>query len=424
MCGMFVSEHMCEQNGKWGKATQRQQALYRRADEIRTEFGRDYTRILHSTAYRRLKHKTQVFFATQNDHVCTRIEHVNHVASVSYTISERLGLNTELVQAIAIGHDLGHAPFGHHGEEVLSMLANRSYKEKFWHERHGLRVVDSIETLAGPDGVHNNLALTYAVRDGIISHCGEVDQNAIKPRDEAVLLEEINRKNEFQPYTWEGCVVKLADKIAYLGRDIEDALTLRVISPVHTRELIKQVKKQLGINISSISNTAIMHSFIVNLCESSNPESGLMMSPEYLELMAMIKSFNYQAIYGHRRLTYYKKYATLILESVFAVLQECSTHGDIMENVINLRELYPQLGQYFLEWMLKYSDVGRSMLQNRANQRNWPKGLATPIRRGQNKVIYFVESNPTDYTLACIDFMAGMTDNFAERVFREITSLN
>lgn len=421
MNGLFFSERMWEHNGKWDKAIQRQQQLYQRPDDIRTEFGRDYTRILHSTAYRRLKHKTQVFFATQNDHVCTRIEHVNHVASVSYTISEQLGLNTELVQAIAIGHDLGHAPFGHHGEEVLSKL---SPQENFWHERHGLRVVDLIETLAGPDGVHNNLALTYAVRDGIISHCGEVDQNAITPRDEAISLEEINRKNEFQPYTWEGCVVKLSDKIAYLGRDIEDALTLRVISPVHTRELIKQVKKQLGINISSISNTAIMHSFIVNLCESSNPERGLMLSPEYLELMAMIKKFNYQAIYGHRRLDYYKKYATLILESVFAVLQECSIRGDIMENVSNLRELYPQLGQYFLEWMLKYSDVGRNMLQNRANQRLWPKGLATPIRRGQNKVIYFVASNPTDYTLACIDFMAGMTDNFAERVFREITSLH
>ena len=184
----------------WNIATGRNQELYHRDDDIRTSFGRDYTRILHSSAYRRLKHKTQVFFATQNDHICTRIEHVNHVASVSHTISNYLGLNAELVGAIATGHDLGHAPFGHQGEVVLRKIA-KNINSDFWHERHSLRIVDEIDTILGPDGKEHNLGLTYAVRDGIISHCGEVDQEALRPRTEYIQLEQISSANQYQPFT-------------------------------------------------------------------------------------------------------------------------------------------------------------------------------------------------------------------------------
>ncbi len=114
-----------EQNSRWNEAISRRREIYKRADDIRTEFSRDYNRILHSTAYRRLKHKTQVFFATGHDHICTRIEHVNHVASVSNTIANYLGLNIELTNAIAVGHDLGHAPFGHQGEDVLAEITQK-----------------------------------------------------------------------------------------------------------------------------------------------------------------------------------------------------------------------------------------------------------------------------------------------------------
>ena len=106
-------------NPIWNKFIDREETIYQRPNDIRSEFARDYTRILHSNGYRRLKTKTQVFFATKNDHICTRIEHVNHVASVSTTIAKNLGLNEELVNAIALGHDIGHAPFGHHGETVI-----------------------------------------------------------------------------------------------------------------------------------------------------------------------------------------------------------------------------------------------------------------------------------------------------------------
>jgi dGTPase len=105
--GKFLNVAANESNEKCNNIFKRENSLYKREDDIRTEFGRDYTRILHSLAYRRLKHKTQVFFNTQNDHICTRIEHVNHVESVSFTIADYLGLNTELTKAIAVGHDLG-----------------------------------------------------------------------------------------------------------------------------------------------------------------------------------------------------------------------------------------------------------------------------------------------------------------------------
>ena len=136
-----------ENNPNWDKIISRQSPLYNRNNFMRSEFERDYTRIIHSTAYRRLKHKTQVFFSPENDHICTRIEHVTHVESISYTIAKNLGLNTELTKAIAVAHDVGHSPFGHEGEKILSEISNRDLGISFWHEKYGLELVDNIELL-------------------------------------------------------------------------------------------------------------------------------------------------------------------------------------------------------------------------------------------------------------------------------------
>ena len=136
-----------EKNPKWLSLIERQTKLYDRPDDVRSPFARDYTRILHSMAYRRLKHKTQVFFNIDNDHICTRMEHVAHVESVSSTIAKTLGLNTELTKAIAIGHDLGHAPFGHQGETIIKELSQKYLGKNFWHEQNGLRFVDLVELL-------------------------------------------------------------------------------------------------------------------------------------------------------------------------------------------------------------------------------------------------------------------------------------
>ena len=242
-------------NSKWENVISRLSPLEKRYDDIRTEFDRDYTRIIHSNAYRRLKHKTQVFFSPENDHICTRIEHVTHVDSISYTIASYLGLNTELTKAIAVAHDLGHSPFGHEGEKILSKISQRDLGTSFWHEKNGLHFVDSIELLEGHDGYKKNLNLCYGIRDGIISHCGEIDENSLKPRDKFIDLNDYIHPNQYSPYTWEGCVVKIADKISYIGRDIEDAISLGILDE-HLDELYNVLHYNL---YESLNNSTIIN---------------------------------------------------------------------------------------------------------------------------------------------------------------------
>ena len=150
---LFRNVATIEGNDKWEKCLSRVSPLLSKPYDIRSQFDRDITRIIHSSAYRRLKHKTQVFFATNNDHVCTRIEHVGHVASISKTIAKALGLNVSLVEAIALGHDLGHSPFGHHGERIIEKIMQKEgFEGSFWHEKNSLRFIDVIETLPNYTG--------------------------------------------------------------------------------------------------------------------------------------------------------------------------------------------------------------------------------------------------------------------------------
>ena len=248
-------------NEKWENCIYRVGTLYQKEFEIRSDFERDYNRILNSSAYSRLKHKTQVFYATTNDHVCTRIEHVNIVASIAKTIARSLGLNVELVEAIAFGHDLGHSPFGHHGERVIAeIMVDEKFPEPFWHEKNSLRMIDYIETLPNYYGEHDNLNLTYAVRDGIVCHCGEVDENALKPRNEFVDLEYM-KKGQYMPYTYEGCVVKISDKLAYIGRDIEDATRYNMFSKKDfaTLKQIAQTFIKQKIKLKQINPTSLIY---------------------------------------------------------------------------------------------------------------------------------------------------------------------
>ena len=292
MKNSFVSVAANSNNQNWENIISRQSPLYKRENDIRSEFARDFNRIIHTDAYKRLKHKTQVFYSPENDHICTRIEHVNHVESISYTISHYLGLNEELTRAIAIAHDLGHAPFGHKGEKVLNEICKKDLHTTFWHEKNGLYFVDNIELLEDDEGYKQNLDLTYGVRDGIISHCGEIDENSIFPRKESIDLYDYNYPNQYAPYTWEACVVKIADKISYIGRDIEDAVTLGILDK-HLDELYFLVGHSNGV----INNTVIIHNLIYDLCTNSSPEKGLCLSENSLTLMNKIKEFNYKYIY-------------------------------------------------------------------------------------------------------------------------------
>ena len=261
-----------ESSDKWKNSITRQEKIYGKDYDLRNPFERDLHRIIHSNGYRRLKNKTQVFFAPHNDHICTRIEHVTHVSSVAETIAKFLNLNIHLVRAIANGHDIGHAPFGHQGEYVLRDIAKEHKINDFWHERNSLHFIDDIETLPDYNGFQQNLNLTYAVRDGIVCHCGEVDDKIIKPRNRNINLTNI-QKGKQNAYTFEGCVVKIADKIGYIGRDIEDALAYDILTEAQTDDLEEIIKTTYpDIKLSEINTTVLIHKFIIDLCINSTPD--------------------------------------------------------------------------------------------------------------------------------------------------------
>ncbi len=383
------------ENPKWKNMISRQIPLYSRNNDIRSEFERDYTRIIHSTAYRRLKHKTQVFFSPENDHICTRIEHVNHVDSISYTIANYLGLNTELTKAIAVGHDLGHSPFGHQGEKILSEISQKYLNETFWHEKNGLDFVDKIELLEDDAKNKRTLDLTYAVRDGIISHCGEVDENSIRPRDEFIDLSKYTKPNQFAPYTWEGCVVKVVDKISYIGRDIEDAITLGILDN-HLDELYKLL--QFTVPDKRLNNTFIINSLVYDLCNHSSPEKGLCFSNEAVEFMNKIKAFNYKNIYFSDRLKPSNKYFDLVLNEIFNTLCKFYKGKDTLRELDKYKKYYPMLIDSFIDWIKTYWNIDNN----------------------NTDIVIFDIENEKDYYKGIIYYISGMTDNFAIEMYNEI----
>lgn len=403
--GQFTAYAIRPAGNRWEKSIERYHSLESRKEEIRSDFLRDYNRIIHSKAYRRLKHKTQVFFATTNDHICTRMEHVTHVASVSENIASFLGLNTELVRAIASGHDLGHAPFGHKGESILAGLAAKHLDEKFWHEKNSLFFIDHLELLPDSTGAKQNLNLTYAVRDGIICHCGEVDENGLFPRDQAIDLYQIADPSQVSPYTWEGCVVKISDKIAYLGRDIEDAITLKILDKNQLKLLKTIVENVTGLNVTAINNTSLMHGLIIDLCRNSSPEKGIAFSPGYFRYMQEIKDFNYQYIYFHPRLKYFHRFAEVIIHSVFDLLISAYKGYSTIENLKNMRYAYPELIDSFTDWVHTYFETDSS--QTRMYDQPGTK-------------VYNLDSQK-DYIRSVIHYLSSTTDQYILRLFAEIT---
>lgn len=226
--------------------------------KTRTEYQRDRDRIIHSKALRRLMHKTQVFIAPQDDHYRTRLTHTLEVAQISRTIARGLSLNEDLTEAIAMGHDLGHTPFGHSGEGVL----NKIHPGGFHHNIQSLRVVDVLEK--SPSG--SPLNLTYEVRDGILNHTG--------PN---------------KPFTLEGQIVRISDRIAYINHDIDDALQAGVIS---FEDLPKECIKVLGETHSKRINT-----LVTDLMENSEGNSEIIMSGEREQAMNELRSFMFKNVY-------------------------------------------------------------------------------------------------------------------------------
>ena len=344
-------------------------------DPFRLEFARDETRILHSPPFRRLKHKTQVFLSPNNDHICTRMEHVLHVSSIASVIGRCLNLNTDLINAIAKAHDLGHPPFGHAGERVLDdLLHKRDVDEGFKHEVHGLRVVDMLTNYGA------GLNLTCEVRDGIITHCGERFERKVTPdRSRDLLhLESITDRCCY-PATLEGCLVRMVDRIAYLGRDLEDAIKAELI---RKSDIPAEIVKNLG-----AENGKIIGCFVNDTIASSVGKDAIEMSEEVFTYMTMLKEFNYRHIYVHPEVDRKSRKAVSIIEILFGELEKVLVQSERGRNGSFMAALIREAP--LLETFFHFI-------------RNTNYDDETPLWR------------------IITDYIAGMTDHFAERTFMQI----
>ena len=279
-----------------------------RKEDIRGSYYRDTTAIIHSSPFRRLKHKTQVFYAPSNDHICTRMEHVLHVASIASTICRPLGLDTELAWAIGMGHDLGHTPFGHTGEKIISGLCVERGLPPFEHEVNSLRAIDFLSN----NGKGHNLR--YAVRDGIVSHNGESLNKRLVPTFKKKDMKSIVSRVGLVPATYEGVVVRFSDTIAYLGRDFEDASRLGIVDG---RDLPEIVKTRLG-----TTNSQIITALVNDLIEGADEENGIGFSDYVFEAVKAFSDFNYQYIYRSKIMNGYTEYFSRLINLILNYLEK------------------------------------------------------------------------------------------------------
>ena len=353
--------------------------LVERDEDVRGPYFRDQTAIIHSMPFRRLKHKTQFLFAPENDHICTRIEHVLHVATIAATICRGLSkqgwqLDSELAYAAGLGHDLGHAPFGHSGERKLSVCMK--HIGGFFHERHSLRVVDCLAA----EG--RGLNLTLGVRDAILCHNGEIFEQYLDPDGKAIDPVTKLEKGISTPATLEGCAVRFADKIAYLGRDIEDALRAKLID---ANSLPEDISRELG-SLNQL-NGHLINTLVLDIIENSLATGRMGFSDQRFALISRLKSFNYEHIYGHPRLILYQKYCAKIIQVLF-------------EHFMEDLQKYGRIPQAWAELPLHCDKAFGGYLENMA-------------------MLYDTENAP--YTRVVGDYVAGMTDNYALKCNAQLT---
>jgi dGTPase len=304
------------------------------------------------------------------------MEHVLHVASASRIVARHLKLNEDLTEAVGLAHDLGHAPFGHHGEAVLKRLSECSGTGiSFEHEIHGLRVVDKLAELDRED--QPGLNLTFEVRDGIISHCGEdFSPESIPHSGEKDLTAIRSRRDAGHPCTLEGCIVRVVDKIAYAGRDVEDALVAELIDETCIpRDIAGELGKNNGEIVGRLLEDVIRY--------SENAVDRIGMSKEKHEALQALIKFNYEEIYHQKAVERFKKQATYALEELYARLHKDLDTSDRLKDLVDLPDVsvYKTLGKF--------------------------------IRK-----VGYDEGDPN--SLIVLDFISGMTDNYVIQCLDEL----
>lgn len=337
---------------------------------IRPPFYRDADRIIHSRAYARYIDKTQVFFLVDNDHVTHRVLHVQLVSKIARTIGRSLSLNEDLIEAISLGHDIGHVPYGHFGEKILSDLCEKNGIGKFLHNVQSIQFLDVIE----------DCDLTIQVLDGILCHNGEVHGKTLKPYGDISWesfqskIEGIAKK-DFCPMTIEGCVVRIADTIAYLGRDLQDALEVNIIQDLS--DFPQNCIDLFGINDGKDINWAIVDTLIKDVINNSFGKNTISFSDDVSKCVHDFYEFNKEHIYFSP-----------------ALLKESEKVRHMYVAVFNnfLKDLENENKESFI-----YSDM---------MELDW---IAPE---------YFKETSLTEIVR---DYIAGMTDRYFEFMFNKIT---
>lgn len=303
-------------------------------EDIRPPFFHDIDRIIYSLAYNRYIDKTQVFSLQENDHISKRMIHVQLVSKIAKTIGRALGLNEDLIEAISLGHDLGHVPFGHVGEAILNELS-LEYEHTYFHHN-----VQSVRQLMVLENNGTGCNITMQVLDGILCHNGEFLDDYYFPKKktkdeflteykESYTKEEVVK--HLIPCTLEGCVVRISDMIAYLGRDIEDAILLDVISK---DDLPKTITSVLG-----SSNREIVNTIILDIIKNSDSKKYIKLSSKVYNAMRELKKFNYKEIYAKAntpsQIDEYKKMFTAVFKSCLKAVETKDRNHDIYKYFLN-----------------------------------------------------------------------------------------
>lgn len=327
-----MNENMHNHNKYLSKyATCDDDAIYLRkvSNDFRTPFFRDIDRIIYTLAFTRYSDKTQVFSFKSNDHLTKRMIHVQYVSKIARTIGRALALNEDLIEASALGHDLGHTPFGHVGEEILNKISLNCGEGFFNHNIHSVRLLMYIENYGlGKD-------ITLQTLDAIMCHNGELPQNEYVPskKTKEEFFEEYNLSykdrsiiKKLRPMTLEGCVVRISDLIAYLGRDIEDAMRLNIIG---FNDIPDSVKKHLG-----GSNREIVNTIIKDVIENSLGKDYIKLSDGVYKAIVELKDFNYKNIYALAYTKEEREKLEIILNTLFNKYMEDIRNNNQDSNII------------------------------------------------------------------------------------------
>lgn len=339
-------------------------------DDIRPSFFRDVDRIIHSNSYTRYIDKTQVFSFLNNDHISKRSVHVQLVSKIARTIGRCLNLNEDLIEAIALGHDIGHTPIGHVGESLLDEISQRELGEYFMHNVQSVRTYLTLDD----NGWGKNLSIQ--VLDGILCHNGEMLNNIYEPdlnKTTESFLEEYNSyykdlsvgKN-IRPMTLEGCIVRISDIIAYIGRDIEDAIQIGVLK---RSDIPEDITKVLGNN-----NKDIINNIILDIVSNSFDKPYIKMSDNVFNAIFKLKDFNYKNIYNK---------------------------ANSKETIDNYRKAFEGLFSKYLhdlEYNNRKSEIYTLFVDNMSEEY---------LKENSNKRIV-------------IDFLAGMTDDYFIEAYKKL----